>query len=318
MTRPTKTDLTKKKHKQHHVWQEYLRAWSVDGPLYCLMDGKIFATGTPRIAFERDFYKIGKLTAADIALVRFLLIDVENIDPLTQQLHEWFLGGIAPLGLFEGVTPALEDLNDTYRTNVLENVHMAIEGAFLPLLKRALNKDISFYSDEKSRIILLDFLASQHMRTKGIKERTIEILKEKDNIDASRVWDIMSQMMATSVGLSIYREKKTRQLALVENLTDVAFIAGDQPVINLHAVVGRKKSPATLSWYYPISPRLALLLPEVDEKPIISTASLTLAQVHDLNVRMAAASHRQLFAQSQSALEPYAKAKSQRRRDSDI
>jgi hypothetical protein len=54
---------------------------------------------------------------------------------------------------------------------------MAIEAAFLPLLERALKKDISFYSDEKSRITLLHFLASQHMRTKGIKEKTIEILK---------------------------------------------------------------------------------------------------------------------------------------------
>jgi hypothetical protein len=95
---------------------------------------------------------------------------------------------------------------------------------------------------------------------------------------------------------------------LVENSTDLAFITGDQPIINLHG--GGEKSPATLSWYYPISPRVALLLPAVDEDPIVSTTSLTSAQVRHLNARMVAASQRQVFAQSRSALEPYAKASS--------
>jgi hypothetical protein len=27
-----------KKRRQHHVWQHYLKAWSTDGQLYCLMN----------------------------------------------------------------------------------------------------------------------------------------------------------------------------------------------------------------------------------------------------------------------------------------
>ena len=66
-----------KKRRQHHVWQEYLKAWSVNGRLYCLMDGRIISTGTAGLAVERDFYKIGKLTNDDIELARFLMIDVK-------------------------------------------------------------------------------------------------------------------------------------------------------------------------------------------------------------------------------------------------
>lgn len=293
-----------KKHRQHHVWQKYLRAWSPGGPLHCLMDGRIFPTGTTAIAVEQYFYKIGKLTAADIALIRFLLIDVQGVHPLTRKSHEDFLKLVAMPTLFEGEAEDLDDLIDTFRTNALEDYHAGIEASFLPLLERALSKDVSFYDDEQSCITLFHFLASQHMRTKGIKEKTIEILKRKSGLDVSRIWGIMSHMAATNVGLSLYLERKKRQLVLVENSTDLAFITGDQPIVNLHG--DGEKPPETLSWYYPISPRLALLLPEVDEGPAVSTTSLTSAQVSDLNARIVAASHRQVFAQSRHALEPYA------------
>jgi hypothetical protein len=71
----------------------------------------------------------------------------------------------------------------------------------------------------------------------------------------------------------------------------------------------RKIDPeaAPLSWYYPISPRLALLLTEVDEEPSFSRAGLTSAQVNSPNARMVEASHSQVFAQSRVSLETYAK-----------
>ena len=113
----------------------------------------------------------------------------------------------------------------------------------------------------------------------------------------------MSHMFATNIGIAVYLERRKRKLILVENETPLAFITGDQPVINLHG--GGEKPPASLSWYYPISPRLALFLTEVDEEPPFSNASLTSAQVSGLNKRIVAASHSQVFAQSHGSLEPY-------------
>jgi hypothetical protein len=294
-----------KKRRQHHVWQEYLKAWSVDGLLYCLMDGRIFPTGTTVVAVEQHFYKIGKLSAADIALIKFLLIDVKGVHPLTREAHEDFLKLVTIPALFEGEGADLDDLIDTFHTNALEDYHAGIEASFLPLLERALNKDISFYSDKQSCIALFHFLASQHMRTKGIKEKAIEILKRKRNLDVSRIWAIMSHMSAKNIGMSLYLEREKRRLILLENTTDLAFITGDQPIINLHG--DGERPPEALSWYYPIAPRLALLLPEVNEEPPIATTSLTSGQVSDLNARIFAASYRQVFAQSRPALEPYSK-----------
>jgi Protein of unknown function (DUF4238) len=293
-----------KKRRQHHVWQHYLKAWSTGGQLYCLMNGRIFPTGTTAIAVEQYFYKIGKLTAADIALIRFLVIDVKGLHPRTRKNHEVFLRMVTAPAVFEGKAADLDDLIDTFRTNALEDYHAKIEASFLPLLERALRKDISFYSDERSCITLFHFLASQHMRTKGVKVRTIDNLKRKSGLDASRIWGIMSHMFATNIGRGVFAERRNRKFILVENATGLEFITGDQPLINLHDGDG-EKSPATLSWYYPISPRFALFLTEVDEEPAFTTASLTSAQVSDLNARIADASHSQVFAQSRESLEPY-------------
>jgi Protein of unknown function (DUF4238) len=113
----------------------------------------------------------------------------------------------------------------------------------------------------------------------------------------------MSHMFAVNIGMGVFLERRTRKLVLVENATGLEFITGHQPLINLHG--DGEKPPATLSWYYPISPRLALFLTEVDEEPAFTTASLTSAQVSDLNARLVAASHSQVFARSRESLEPY-------------
>ena len=87
--------------------------------------------------------------------------------------HEDFLKLVTMPALFEGQDEDLDDLIDTFRTNALEDYHAGIEASFLPLLESILNRDLNFYSSDQSCITLFHFLASQHMRTKGIKEMCI-------------------------------------------------------------------------------------------------------------------------------------------------
>jgi hypothetical protein len=138
------------------------------------------------------------------------------------------------------------------------------------------------------------------MRTKGIKVRTIELIRQKNGQDLSRIWDIMSHMFSVNIGASLFLERKKRKLVLIENNTDLTFITGDQPVINLHG--NRPHPPTTLSLYYPLAPRHALILGEVDEDPVPSTDRLARAQVLALNTKIVEASHSQVFGHSEASI----------------
>ena len=282
-----KLKAMKKKRRQHHVWQRYLKAWASGGQIHCLMDGRIFATGTTAVAVQQDFYKIGKLTDADVALIRFLAIDVPGTHALTRKSHERFLSMVLTPSMFQGQSAELDELIDVVNTNALEDYHAGLEATFLPFLDRALAKDIGFYSEPKNCIGMFHFMATQHMRTKGVREKSVAILKEKDGVDASRAWAMLSLMFAENIGMTMFLERNRRKLILIENRTSREFITSDQPIINLHG--GNGTAPATLCWYYPISPVLALHLTEADKEPELSIRDLTIADVDRLNGKMVAA-----------------------------
>jgi hypothetical protein len=188
---------------------------------------------------------------------------------------------------------------DDYASNVLEEYHASIEALFIPSLESALNEDISFYNDERC-IPFLYGLCTQHMRTRGNKEHSIERCNADKSADLRRVWNVMIHMSAANIGASLFLERRRRKLVFVRNRTDVPFITGDQPTINLKA--NRRHPPESLSLYYPVSPQLALLLGDVEEEPQFPTEGLTAAQASTLNRKLFEACYKQVFAQSEASL----------------
>ena len=118
--------------------------------------------------------------------------------------------------------------------------------------------------------------------------------------DLSRVWNILIHMFASDIAASLFIERRRRKLTLVHNRTDVPFITGDQPAINLKGT--RPRPPENLSIYYPISPQLALLLADADEEPLFPAEGLTAVQASMLNRRLFEACCKQVFAQSEEPL----------------
>jgi hypothetical protein len=289
-----------RKRRQHHVWQEYLKSWTTDGQLYCLRGGHIFRAGTSVVALERNFYKLHELNSDDLRLINRLVI--ENAHPFAKKIHEDFLNRIIVPTLLAGESVELDAAIDIYRTNVLETYHAGIEASFLPILRMLLRKDIGFYATDAGCINFLHFICTQNMRTKGVKTRTIETIKEKTGQDLSRTWDIISLMLAINAGASLYLERKKRKLTVLDNNTDVTFVTGDQPIINLHGHRPKETAPTLLAFYYPLSPRLAAILSEVDEEPALSAENLTAADVVSLNAKIIEASHSQVFGHSEASI----------------
>lgn len=291
------------KRRQHHVWQHYLKAWASSGNVYCLRDRRLFATGTTTLAVENYFYRLPKLTTQDYRLIDFLILQGSE---RSKALHMNFLTSIlGPIDFLENNIENARDpkgakaLLDVARTNVLEDYHAGIEAIFVPYLARIRNGDLSFYQDIYECIPFFMFICTQMMRTKGVKERVIATLRDKNNLDTSRIWDLASIMFAINSGGSLFLERRKRQLAFIQNRTDIEFITGDQPAINL---LDSQKPHEQISIYYPVSPTSALILAEVDQPPLYTTETLTAEAVTALNRRMFEASHSQTFAKSAAAL----------------
>jgi hypothetical protein len=188
-------------------------------------------------------------------------------------------------------------------SNVLEDYHMSIENSFLATLTKLHNSDFSCYSDQEERITFIRFLATQYMRTKGMKMRMVQEFRDNYGHDLSRIWDIMSFMCAVDFGAALFEQRKRRSVALVHNRTEITFITGNQPVIDLIA----KRPNSTVegvSLYYPLRPRVALLLTEVDEAPQYATETLTSSHVEQLNKKIFENCHSQVFAKTKEPLLP--------------
>jgi hypothetical protein len=295
-----------RKHRQHHVWQHYLEPWASGGKIFGLINGKLCQPHPKNVAVERHFYKLHRLTAADLDLLK-LFIDIGPSH--ARRLHEDFVAALLmPRAFVEQHKEHLknpeemEEILLTQETNVLEDYHASIENSFAPTLQAIRKGDLSFYNDTQECITFARYMATQYMRTKGIKVGMIDIFQRKNGLDISRVWDIASLMQGVNIGCSLFLGRKRQQLMLLRNNTEVEFITGDQPVINLHGG-DRSKAPEQLCIYYPIDPRAALIWDDVDEKIPYTTERLTAEQVSDLNQRMFAAAHSQVFGRTAASLE---------------
>lgn len=272
------------------------------GAIWCLQKGKVFTTGTTRIAVEKDFYKFHRLNAADERMVKLLFT---RSHPAAQRSFESLLNNLMrPFRLTESLlgaekNEAIAKHLDEYTSDILEELHSQVEARFIPSLKCALEGDISFYDDERS-LDFFDYITKQYMRTKGIKERFFASSEPVGEADMRRAWSMLSLMFAQNIGASLYLERKRRKLVLLRNETDVPFITGDQPVINLQAMGAKTTS---LSIFYPLSPALALWLGEVDEACPYPDEGLTGEHVRSLNHMVSEASYQQVFADGPAVLE---------------
>lgn len=297
--------MTDRKRRHHHVWQLYLKSWTINDKIWCFRDRKIFNPNTVNVAVERDFYKLHILTKADIDLIKFLVI--EKSPPYSKASHERFLDLLTlPARFMEENRGQLKNIEkiqaalDVYMCNILEDHHSRIESSFTPLLKNIISEDISFYKNDDDSMKFSYYIATQYMRTKKIKERIIEELKEKSHIDLTRIWVILSEFFSENIAATLFVERKRRSLTLIKNSTGMEFITGDQPVINLE--MKYPESASELVLYYPISPRLALVLSEVDRDPPFKHEKFDASQVTKLNSMMFDACYDQVFAASRATI----------------
>lgn len=239
--------------KQHYVWEFYLKAWCFEGnKVWCRRNGKIFNTSTENVAQERRFYEITPLTKDEIGFIE------AGIQKCPVENHYILNLKLSNLIDFSS--------NDNSCKNALENEFADMEQRTVPILQSIKNGVIDVLNNQYDKNIFSIFLGMQYTRTPKCRYGKINCLSEgrfQISNNFSFYWSYIFFSDSISSWIS------SAKVSLLKNKTNIPFITGDQPVINIKSEYNN--TPAKeIQLYYPISPKLALLFDEKElfENPI--------------------------------------------------
>jgi hypothetical protein len=287
----------------HYVPCFYLRAWAHNDQIWCLRDRKSFLANVKKIGGEKYFYELPDLTQEDVRLLQEFVID--KCHPAGRHVHEnqlkYFLITLlakerAPL--IPNLDPEkLREVNEVV-ANLDENWYTAIEDRFQPLLASMLHGDLTFLSERGKAIEFFHGIGTQYFRTKKRREAAVVGIKVPFQ-DVRRVWPLMTHIFAVNLGGHLFRTRADNQIIILENDTDIPFITGDQPIINVIPLQSDGSPAERIELYYPLSPTKAMLL--VEDK-IPRPTSLNRDQVINYNALIVAHSYDQIYANSEESL----------------
>ncbi len=230
------------------------------------MGDKIFESGLMGVGQERHFYKLKELSQEEI---QFLIALIEKDQrPLIKQLNQGWLDLFNEIFVIKnkikqrGKSDAsIDEILDVMICNFEEDLHCIIESEGGIFLDKLYKKDVSFYEDDDEVISFIFFICQQYFRTQKLSNNVRESLGSFNGFNIDAMWPVLRHISATTVGFSLYQDRKKFRPILIENTSQIPFITGDQPIINTHAVgLGLEDSPKELEFYYPLTPSLALLL----------------------------------------------------------
>lgn len=304
------------KPNQHYVWQKYLEPWGKDGQIVCLRNKKNILRSNPRnVASQRYFYKINSLTLNDCKLIHSLFIS-NKPEPMKNVLEGWIKPVEEFFQIYDSaakhgkVEHSVEASIELELKNLLEELHTEIESAGMSGLCKVQSGDVSFLSECKDASLEDDadfimYLCFQYFRTKKMKQNVKDGLGEYalmfTNFD--NAFNLFVPILSTLLGHSLFNLIKSKDLYcyLLENASEIPFITGDQPIINIHASLNKYDESTDLALYYPLSPTVSLLI----TKEQIWNIKCSIERVKEYNDMVERQSLELIFANDESALHPY-------------
>ncbi|KKN81231.1 hypothetical protein LCGC14_0321850 [marine sediment metagenome] len=258
---------------------------------------------------ERYFYKLKELTEAEIKFIK-ALIDRDKRPMIRKLNHGWIdlfnqVFEIRNLLDSHGVAhPEADKMLDVLVHNFEEDFHGKIESGAIKFLEMLYREDLTFYDDDDELIEFLFFICQQYFRTQAIDKKVRTAIGSFNGFNVDGIWSVLRHTSATSVGFSLYQDRASFRPVLIKNTSDSPFITGDQPIINTHAIgLTLEEIPSELELYYPLTPRLALLLtsnPDLNRKIAISVGEEKVAMY---NAFIHSQAGKQVYSSERDALE---------------
>lgn len=319
--------LENKKRKHHYVFQAYLKKWvNSNEKLWCLREGKVFEVKTNNIAFEKDFYRVHRLSCKEIEFIKlffskYSLAFQKGVDDFIKlytylDIYEKTISGLRnllPNDCPEADETMVENnkILDIARNNMTEDVLAEFEGEAVVWLNALCDNNISFIYNLEEREKFINFICMQYYRTLRIRNNALLVLKEAETCFVSEQFPegslksenlIFPMLWLISARCADALLKSP--ITIIVNKTATGFITSDQPVVNLMADYKDLKSEVSdLIFYYPISPNIAVLVNDHSGKTRIELK--TDEEVEKYNDAIKSASNKMIFSNSYTILEKY-------------
>lgn len=304
------------KIKQHYVWRHYLSAWANDNCIwtYFKEQNTIHQPGLMGVAQEKNFYKLIDLNEAE---EKFLekFIDYTS-KPVVKGLNQDFLKMFT---LHTKLKKVIDDINDTVvdkdkvneslkelEQNLMEEAHSKIEKFGFELLKIRSLPDLIAIDQDDGLFEAILYICIQYFRTKNTRKSVLKNF-EGDRFEemATKTYNILCFTLATNLTREISLNKNLRFL-LLHNDSDIKFITGDQPVVNLCETVDELGEVIDLDWFYPLNPTLALRLHfSTLQKEKFDSSVIDSIEVDKLNLKIFENSNFFVFANCKEQLEKF-------------
>jgi len=295
--------------KLHHlVPRFYLRAWANrEEQVYCLQDGRILRPNVKNVCAQNYFYRLQALSQEDVDFLRTAIIN--DSPKALKAVHEQLIGAFTrPFALkqkllaADSASPEAMAQIERLIVELNEDVHTSVEERFRPYLHAMIEGKLDFLKDPPRAAEFFWGLALQYMRTDYLKRARRPI--ERERLERyNRIANLLAHIVAFNAGFSLFLDRGSLTIMLLDNRTAVPFVTGDQPVINIAANPKSTKPPARFDLFYPLSPQKAMLLLEPASESLPSQSWVSETAAHVYNLRMAAHSCRQVFATSPRLLE---------------
>lgn len=302
------------KKKHHYVWKEYLKSWSSNNQISSLLkkQKKIIISNPEGVAQQRYFYALEEFTLEEEIILKELVKQwsKESTLKINLQFYENFtsyskLKRVAQgIDLDERKNIELKQRLNLLRTNAMEDSHMLIENFGKRLISIRRYEDLAYLNEETDLFFTMIFISFQYLRTKNMQLKVKKAVTEFDHI-SPKFLNFIPFLYATNIADSLTYEKETRFLYL-ENNSEIDFITSDQPLINNK--IDLLNDDGTISQfdvYYPLTPRIALLIHYQQQKEKFKRIILDSSEVNKYNNNIFKNSNEFVFASSSKQLEKY-------------
>jgi len=259
------------KKQQHYVWRHYLKAWAQNEKniwAYFKSEQKIINPNLMGVAQERYFYELIDFTdKEEVFLEDFIksishdsVVDL-NINFLqiftsTNKLKKKIINN----GIGGSNKEIIEREIRVLEINLMEDAHAKIEQLGTMLVDCVNSRNYKFLENDDAFYETIMFLCFQYVRTKKMKRAIESSFAGNKSFNMFKFWNITSYAFATTFARSLSFNPDIRFL-FYENNTNVNFLTCDQPIINiLSDLIDENGNTKGFEWYYPLSPKLALLV----------------------------------------------------------